>query len=98
MSHPPAVRRRVAFTFNERDWNFQGCKVHFVTFPKISVMYVEDRKDLRTGKPDKSGAKMIVVLKWIAALLVAGFVWLVGVYTDEYFRPYKKIRSGFRKK
>ena len=61
-------------------------------------MYMEDRKDLRTGKPYRHGARMIVLLKWIAALLIAGSVWLVGVYTDEYFRPYKKIRSGFSKK
>lgn len=40
---------------------------------------------------------MTVVLKWIAAVLIAGLVWLVGVYTDEYFRPYKKVETGIRK-
>lgn len=40
---------------------------------------------------------MSALLKWIAAIIVAGFVWLVGVYTDEYFRPYKKVRAGLRK-
>ena len=35
--------------------------------------------------------------KWIAAVLLAGFVWLVGLYTDEYFRPYKKIRASIKK-
>lgn len=39
---------------------------------------------------------MSVLLKWIVAVLIAGFVWLVGVYTDEYFRPYKKIRTRLR--
>ncbi len=33
---------------------------------------------------------MLSVLKWIATLLFAGFAWLVGKYTAEYFRPYKK--------
>lgn len=33
---------------------------------------------------------MIVVIKWIAVLLAAIFTWLVGSYTAEYFRPYKK--------
>ncbi|HSL42726.1 MAG TPA: hypothetical protein VK897_04790 [Anaerolineales bacterium] len=41
---------------------------------------------------------MVVLLKWIAAGLIAGFVWLVGMYTEEYFRPYKKIRTGLRRK
>lgn len=41
---------------------------------------------------------MTVLLKWIVAGLITGFVWLVGMYTDEYFRPYKKIRTGPRKK
>lgn len=33
---------------------------------------------------------MFTALKWIAALIVAGFTWLIGNYTVEYFRPYKK--------
>jgi len=41
---------------------------------------------------------MTTVLKWITAGLFAGFVWLVGVYTDEYFRPHKKIRMRTRNK
>ncbi len=41
---------------------------------------------------------MTVVLKWIAAVLIAGLVWLVGIYTDEYFRPYKKVGTGIRKR
>ena len=40
---------------------------------------------------------MSVILKWIAAVLIAGFVWLVGVYTDEYFRPYKQVGTSTRK-
>jgi hypothetical protein len=41
---------------------------------------------------------MITVLKWIMGALVAGFLWLVAGYTDEYLRPYRKIRTGTRKK
>ena len=41
---------------------------------------------------------MITVLKWIVGALIAGFLWLVAGYTDEYFRPYKKIRTDPRKK
>ena len=33
---------------------------------------------------------MIAVIKFILAVLLAGFAWLVGSYTAEYFRPYKK--------
>jgi len=33
---------------------------------------------------------MSLLLKWITALLLAGFVWLVAIYTDEYLRPYKR--------
>jgi hypothetical protein len=39
---------------------------------------------------------MGVFFKWVAAGLLAGIVWLVGLYTDEYFRPYKKIRTRIR--
>jgi len=34
---------------------------------------------------------MITVLKWIAVVLLAGFSWLLGIITLEYFRPYRKI-------
>jgi hypothetical protein len=33
---------------------------------------------------------MNAILKWITALFLAGFVWLVALYTDEYLRPYKR--------
>lgn len=35
---------------------------------------------------------MNTLLKWITTILLAGFVWLVATYTDEYLRPYKGIR------
>lgn len=41
---------------------------------------------------------MSTVVKWTAALLIAGLTWLVAGYTDEYFRPYKKIRMSTKKK
>jgi hypothetical protein len=41
---------------------------------------------------------MFTILKWIAAVLVAGLMWLVAGYTDEYFRPYKKVKSTVRNK
>jgi hypothetical protein len=41
---------------------------------------------------------MITVLKWIVGALMAGLLWLVAGYTDEYLRPYKKIRTGPQKK
>jgi hypothetical protein len=34
---------------------------------------------------------MLTYIKWILMLILAGFAWLVGLYTAEYFRPYKKI-------
>jgi hypothetical protein len=40
---------------------------------------------------------MITVLKLILGSLVAGLLWLVAGYTDEYLRPYKKIRTGSRR-
>lgn len=40
---------------------------------------------------------MTTLLKWITVAFFAGIIWLVGIYTDEYFRPYKKVNSGFRK-
>ena len=43
------------------------------------------------------GVKM-GLLKWILTVLFAGFMWLVAGYTDEYFRPYKKIGIKPRKK
>jgi len=35
---------------------------------------------------------MFTLIKWIVTLLIAGFLWLVGKYTAEYFdfKPYKK--------
>ena len=33
---------------------------------------------------------MITIVKWIVTVLFAGLVWLVGNYTAEYFRPYKR--------
>ena len=33
---------------------------------------------------------MLTLLKLAVALLIAGFTWLVGGYTIEYFKPYKK--------
>ena len=36
---------------------------------------------------------MLVLLKWLVLTLGAGFLWLVGKYTAEYFsfNPYKKF-------
>lgn len=36
---------------------------------------------------------MNVLFKWITAAVLAGFLWLVAAYTDEYLRPYKMIRT-----
>jgi hypothetical protein len=36
------------------------------------------------------GEPMIIFAKLLAALLAAGFLWLVGNYTAEYFKPYKR--------
>ncbi len=33
---------------------------------------------------------MIAIIKIVAAMLFAGVAWLVGGYTAEYFRPYKR--------
>jgi hypothetical protein len=33
---------------------------------------------------------MVTVLKLIAAVLGTAIAWLIGGYTVEYFRPYKK--------
>jgi hypothetical protein len=38
------------------------------------------------------------LLKWILTVLLAGFMWLVAGYADEYFRPYKKARSTVKNK
>jgi len=43
------------------------------------------------------GVKM-GLLKWILTVLLAGFMWLVAGYTDEYFRPYKKARATVKHK
>jgi hypothetical protein len=33
---------------------------------------------------------MVTMVKWIFALLGTAIAWLIGGYTMEYFRPYKK--------
>jgi hypothetical protein len=33
---------------------------------------------------------MITIVKWIVTAVLAGLAWLVGNYTVEYFRPYKR--------
>ncbi len=33
---------------------------------------------------------MLLLLKTLAFAVAAGFFWLVGQFTVEYFRPYKK--------
>ena len=33
---------------------------------------------------------MFAVIKLIVAAVLAGFAWLVGSYTAEYFKPYKR--------
>jgi hypothetical protein len=30
-------------------------------------------------------------LKWFLTVLLAGVLWLIAVYTDEYLRPYKIV-------
>ena len=41
---------------------------------------------------------MSTLIKWTVAILLAGLTWLVAGYTDEYFRPYKKIRMKTMKR
>ncbi|HLO13929.1 MAG TPA: hypothetical protein VK206_03805 [Anaerolineales bacterium] len=41
---------------------------------------------------------MTTIIKWILGALLAGLAWLIGIYTDEYFRPYKKVRARIRNK
>ncbi len=33
---------------------------------------------------------MIAVIKFVLTALLVGFAWLVGSYTAEYFKPYKR--------
>jgi len=33
---------------------------------------------------------MFTLIKWIVTILLAGLAWLIGSYTTEYFRPYKR--------
>jgi len=33
---------------------------------------------------------VITIVKWFITALLAGLAWLVGNYTVEYFRPYKR--------
>lgn len=46
----------------------------------------------------RSEYNMITVFKWILGALMAGLLWLVAGYTEEYLRPYKKISTGPRRK
>lgn len=39
---------------------------------------------------EKQENSMMVLVKWIAAVLLAGLAWLIGKYTVEYYRPFKK--------
>jgi hypothetical protein len=41
---------------------------------------------------------MVTILKWVIGALLGGLVWLVAMYTDEYFRPYKKIKTNKKNK
>lgn len=70
------------------------CKLVPVTFDGISVMLTAKSK--LYGSMMESN--MITVLKWIIGALVAGFLWVVADYTEEYLRPYKKIRTITPKK
>ena len=33
---------------------------------------------------------MIAIIKFLLAAILAGLAWLVGSYTAEYFKPYKR--------
>jgi len=33
---------------------------------------------------------MFAIIKWIITVVLAGLAWLIGNYTIEYFRPYKR--------
>jgi hypothetical protein len=33
---------------------------------------------------------MTSIIKWMIAFVLAGLAWLVGNYTVEYFRPYRR--------
>jgi len=33
---------------------------------------------------------MVTIIKWLLTAVLAGFAWLVGNYTVEYFRPYNR--------
>lgn len=33
---------------------------------------------------------MMILFKWIALTLLGGLTWLVGKYTVEYFKPFKR--------
>jgi hypothetical protein len=61
-------------------------------------MYMEDKSDLQTESSAGSIMEynMTTILKWIFVGLLAGLTWLVAGYADEYFRPYKKIRTTIR--
>jgi len=38
----------------------------------------------------RSSFMMLTIVKWVVTVLLAGLAWLVGNYTVEYFRPYKR--------
>ena len=60
-------------------------------------MYIEQKKP-RGGIDEHKERNMTTILKWIFGALLAGLAWLIGIYTDEYFRPYKKIRTSIKNK
>jgi Na+-transporting methylmalonyl-CoA/oxaloacetate decarboxylase gamma subunit len=39
---------------------------------------------------------MLMNLKWLFLVLLAGFVWLITDLVEEYFRPYKKVKIRMR--
>lgn len=56
-----------------------------VTFSNFNVMYSQDCHRSKPKEP-----LMIAVIKVVLTAILAGFAWLVGSYTAEYFRPYKR--------
>jgi len=58
-----------------------------VPFSKIRVLYISFRLFLVIFIKE---FVMITIVKWLVTALLAGFAWLVGNYTVEYFRPYKR--------
>jgi len=58
----------------------------------MNLRHVHKEQFGQESRYRNDGVKMNTLLKWITAALLAGFVWLVALYTDEYLRPYKGIR------